>query len=450
MASDACEVVAFEANGLNAEFWDVFVRDYWGRRPVVFKNVLRSPIVTPQRLFDIFVVAAERHLQSKERHAPGTKKARLSFYGDGFNTQVLEDHAAMLPTRADDGFDGYAQRLVRDFGTERWGAFLNTIHPYSVDLWLAAREMMHALFSRIGAPMGRVGIESFIGPYESTPFGVHKDQAHIFTFPVIGEKITRLWSYAPLATHLGLGHGERDLETVRNTPFRNAVPVDDSPARLAASAGDMTYWPPSYWHIVDGQGDLNGAITIGVEPNADPMKLVTSILAQQTPFTQRSAPLAGGELRTGPRRLAHVTDLAATYAEALRSPELFEKVRDELDRQDSALMFDGAIEPLEGVVVNRGNVVDLDPRFPIITRDKPSARSIACFVNGNRFLLARSPALANLIALLNRGGSHTVASLVERTLGWSERAKSSLDEDDVLQVLTTFVAFHALRLRGNS
>ena len=442
MSEPTVEVFEFEGQGLTEAFWDTLVRDYWGRRPVVFKKVLAAPVISEQGLFDVFVTASARHLASRERHRPGKKRARLSFYGDGSNAQVLEDHAAWLPTERDGSFGAYAARLERELGSRQWGAFLNTLHPYAHDLWRASREMVFALFQRVGAAMGRVGVESFIGPYDSTPFGVHKDQAHILTFPVMGEKRTRLWPYAGIATHLGLGHSDSDLETVRNTPFRKHVPDDEPPIRLIAGVGDVTYWPPSYWHIVDGQGDLNAAVTLGIEPNDDPMALAAKILARQPPFTERTTPVADGSPRTSARRLAHWKAMAQAYADALRSRDLEGQVQDELDRQDSNLMFDGAIERRDDVVIGPGDVLLSDARFPILVREKEGGR--ACYINGNRLMLAASPGLDRLVARLNGGGEHAVDELIELTVRASD---GGLEARDVLAVLTTFAAFHALALR---
>lgn len=435
--------VFLDGAGLTPQFWDHFVREYWGQKPVIFRNAFKTPVISPEALFEVLLTAAGR-MATRNKYAPGQKRARMSFYGDGFNMQVHEDYRKMLPLRSDGGFAGYEARLQRELGTRQWAVFLNTIHPYAVDLWRAARDMMHDLFSRVGSPAGRVGIESFMGPYDSTPFGIHKDQAHIFTLPVLGRKNIRLWPYQDIARYLALGETEVDLVTSIKSPFRTEPPAGGPALELRAGVGDMTYWPPSYWHIVEGRGDMNAAVTIGMEMTGDPLDLVnglTSRLAAEVPQPLR--PLAGGDFQASARRHKQIRKAAAVHARNLLHAARSEAVRDMLDRQDSALMFDRHIEPLDGVELHPTDEVELDTRYPIIVRRKKN--TLACFMNGHMVLLARGPAMQKLLRLLNKGGRRGVAALVAKTIQWSLAEPSPMEEQNVLDVLNILVSHHALR-----
>ena len=112
-------IVTMDGSGLSEAFWDTFVRDYWGKRPVLFKNVFATPFCPPSRLFETFLVAAERRAKTRGALSRSRKRPRLDFYGDGFNMQVLEDHAALLPTREDESFERYQERVERQLGTQQ-------------------------------------------------------------------------------------------------------------------------------------------------------------------------------------------------------------------------------------------------------------------------------------------------------------------------------------------
>ena len=105
---------------------------------------------------------------------------------------------------------------------------------------------------------------------------------------------------------------------------------------MRSKPGDLTYWPPTYWHVVDGDGGLNAALTLGVEPHADPLFFVHRFLEKHS-ANDRIAPAGDGSMRVADRRFSLITCAADAYAEAMRDAALHDWLRDELERQDTTL-----------------------------------------------------------------------------------------------------------------
>ncbi len=307
---------------------------------------------------------------------------------------------------------------------------------YSPQLWRRAREVAHALVSRIGLPGGIVSIESFIGPYRSTSFGIHKDQFHVFTFPVVGEKTTRLWPYEALSKRLGLPDDADEALEVINTPFRTALPDARPPITLRARTGAMTYWPPQYWHIATGRGALSATVIVSVSATAPAIELVRKVAPKPKGRLEPVRPSASQ---------AHVRALQAearAQARALSSATVTEKLRDEVDKRVSATGFEPVVEPLASEPVSPTTVLEMDARFPIVTRRRGD--TLDCFMNGHAISVTPARAMAKLIALLNRGGRFEAATLCRMTADWLLREGYEPDNEYVLEVLGAGVSFRTL------
>ncbi len=67
------------------------------------------------------------------------------------------------------------------------GSFLG----HDAQLWMRMRNLLHGLLAQVPTPESLSAI--FLGNYESTPFGVHKDDKSNFQFVIEGRKRMHLW-----------------------------------------------------------------------------------------------------------------------------------------------------------------------------------------------------------------------------------------------------------------
>ena len=415
-------------------FWSHFVKHHWGRKPAVFKNVLDRPVLSPAEMFELVRLNAD-HLRA------GSRKVMLRFYGDAYNAQVLEDFERYLPVAGERGFDGYRRRLKRQLGTDEWGMALNNLQATSPKVWSFGRELAHSLFSRIGLPGGRISAESFVGPYRSTPFGVHKDKFHVFTLPVVGEKTTLLWPYAQLAPQLGLSEREDDRQRIVMTPFRARVPGTATPIVLRARVGDMTYWPPPYWHVGQGQGDFSATIIFAISETSTPNEWLTKIIGE---LPTRMAPVGPSGRRSAARHARKAIGAIAAHGRHLQSERFAQTLRAEMERRASALSFDPPVEPIvPAPQLTVRSMIESDRRFPILTRE--NGESLDCFINGYVLNVAPPKAMRRLVKRLNRGGLFCAGELCELTRGWLADEGCEGDSEPILAFLSSCATYRAVR-----
>ena len=418
---------------LSDGFWDRFVESTWQRKPAVFRGALESAPTSSGELFGLL----------KDATALTTGRSplgRLRFYGDGFNSQVLEDFAPLLPTKEERSFTAYRRRLDRELDGRTWGIVLNAVHRYSPSLWSAARELMSGLFPRAGFPGGGVSVTSFIGPYETTPFAVHKDSEHVFTFPVTGEKVFHLWPYESLAERLSLGEALRFDEG--HTPFRNELPAGLTPIELRGRPGDLMYWPPEYWHVGRGDGRFNATVAIGIESVRASRKVLHGWAAGLPAMRPLPSSATTGQ-RAASLRAQQALRLARESVARLSSDDFRAEVEDESWRLTSAYGFHPPVEPLPVTALDPDDTVTMDRRFPILARPRDGA--LVCFVNGHEISMTHSEAIARMIARLAKGGSFTVSALCDLCRKWSAVDGFRVAPSEVVGLLSRFVSLQALR-----
>lgn len=417
-------------------FWRDFVATTWGRRPEVFKGFLGEPPCTPGDLFDVIREGARRIRL-------GAKDVNLRFYGDGHNLQVREDFEAFLPRTEERELDAFEARLRRERGAE-WGFALNNIHCYSRPIWELARELMHGLFAELGLPGDKVSVETFFGPYGTTPFGVHRDYLHVFTLPVIGQKVTHVWPYQPMASALGLSDPDGSSLEVVNTPFRANPAVGPAPIQLVADVGDLTYWPPSAWHLAVGNGSLTGTMVIAVSASASTAELIRRLGPKPS---GRVEPSLSSESSTR-LRVEQVLTEVERHVEGLRGSAFRERLHDEFEVRASSCGFWPPVEASPGPPLQLHQHVTFDPRFPIRTSVKSDR--LDCFVNGHALTVEPPGAMSKLISHLNQGGVFSVEALCTLTSGWLEAEGFDGDAAYVLDFLNACVSFRALTCRASS
>jgi uncharacterized protein YjeT (DUF2065 family) len=116
---------------------------------------------------------------------------------------------------------------------------------YAPELWERICSFLLPLYEKVGMPGGYADIELFMGQYDTTSGGVHRDTGANFHFVVSGEKTMHVW---PRTTFWRTANGPNDQRVSAFDPMAWKNHLEDADT-LDAVAGDMFYWAPNHWHV---------------------------------------------------------------------------------------------------------------------------------------------------------------------------------------------------------
>ncbi|HEY8150067.1 MAG TPA: cupin domain-containing protein [Vicinamibacteria bacterium] len=380
------------------EFWARFSEDHWENAPLVLRRPFPEPFATPARVWGALVAACERFRAGES--------VRLRLFGE--QGLVVADLDRLLPDARDGCFTGYAARLARD---PAWPAFTlvaNYVHVHDHDLWLWARQFLSGLYARVGIPAHHADVDVFVSNRRRTPFGIHRDPASNFTFVLEGRKTMRLWPQDAFARRPRMdaegdaGYGEQTLT-------------------LEGEAGDVLYWPSSYWHVADSTGELSATLNVSLyldatadAPGFPGLDLVSQraraivgrrLRGRRPPATCEAGPLGAAGL---PEAIGQVLE---AYEQIGREGALARDVIGVWLARLSAGGFDKVPPPLPAAPLQDRDEVWLDPAFPILCR--PIGGEVALSAQGRTVFWPRaSAALVALVDRLNRGERVEVGRLL--------------------------------------
>jgi 50S ribosomal protein L16 3-hydroxylase len=229
---------------LDKNFWRMFTKTYWNRRPTVIRAPFRSSIVTPAEVFRAVVSATQRLREPTDD---------FIFHIDSGRVVLDADLDRWLP-RADDGsIERYFSRIARTSARRQVAIF---VKDFQVELgWVffrRLRQFLKGFYEFEGVPAMRAEVGLFFGNYQRSNSGVHRDSADIFCFVVDGRKRIRVWpadavpSSSPVT---GPGSYGRFL--------KHSICLEGEP-------GDIIYWPSSYWHVAESGGWLGSSLSVAL------------------------------------------------------------------------------------------------------------------------------------------------------------------------------------------
>jgi hypothetical protein len=188
---------------------------------------------------------------------------------------VLSDIERMVPSFDDGSLTGYQQRVALESGDAECGLVLYNAHCYDDALFLVAREFLAPYLRQLGLPPSGIDVDIFSGNYRSTPTGIHTDSADNFSYVVDGKKTYAFWPNEAFSSNRQAkgGHvvlGTRDFE--RSIECRDIVTAD---------AGEIVYWPASYWHIGLGSGsEYVTTVNVALYNQSDLNRLLQPLLSE--------------------------------------------------------------------------------------------------------------------------------------------------------------------------
>lgn len=235
------DAAATPSFSLDKSFWRAFTKTYWSRKPTVIRAPFQRPIATPGDVFRGLVAVPQRL---------GEPRDDLEFSIEG--RRIVLDLKRWLPRPKDVSLAGYHERLKRDGATGQLTVLVNEFqNELGWTFYNRLRQFLQGLYEIAGVP-ARAEVDLFLGNYRRTPLGVHRDLADVFCFVVDGRKKFRLWpkeSFQSSSPRYGPG------------PYTKYM---KGSVCLAGDPGDILYWPSSYWHVAESDGQLVSSLTLGL------------------------------------------------------------------------------------------------------------------------------------------------------------------------------------------
>ncbi|WNG39127.1 hypothetical protein F0U61_39780 [Archangium violaceum] len=252
---------------LPRSFWKDFTRRHWDREPALFKRPFTQHFFTGGEIYETLLEVAGRVRRGEYtvplrffiEHEDGPDG--LPHYGMAISV------APYLPTREDGDLESYLARLDTLLAGKRFGLVLNRAQGFHWNHWLQTTTFLSGLYESVGVPLGSSDSAIFLGNYRYTPFGIHKDNSHVFNFVVAGRKTYSLWPYEMLASRDEVPKGASLIDKPCSIHLRDKKEEAELLSRasfLEADTGDVTYWPVSYWHRAEPTQGLSLSISLGV------------------------------------------------------------------------------------------------------------------------------------------------------------------------------------------
>jgi 50S ribosomal protein L16 3-hydroxylase len=371
---------------LGRDFWKVFVRRHWGRRPTVIRQPFARAIASPADVFGAMVAATDR-LRTD------TQDFVLTIDG----VRVGADVERWLPRKKDRSLDRLTARIAGDLPGSSFAVFIRAFQlELGWEFWLRVRRFLRGLYGTVGVPADCAEIDLFAGTYERTRRGIHLDSADVFLFVIEGRKRIRLWPRSVFPDrNYWYGRGGKDRRLSRS------ICLDGDP-------GDILYWPSSYWHVGESRGGPVSSLSLGLYQQDSLAATAARVLADEATRELGSdnfidsLPSSVDRLRAASPRALRALDRASDNLALALLRRRMEQV--------TGYAFEHVPQPSAPSRVRASSYYAADPAFPIFCRSVGDTTIVAA--NGRSIALPRSKAVREAIDSLNRG---TPISLSQRT-----------------------------------
>ena len=218
------------------ETWNCFIDQHWEQSPARLPGPDWANFCSLPEVFHILIASrGSRRLKSDRFWVAREVTPRRA---EDF---IQVDLDLLGPQSSDGDLEGFFERMRgRCFG----------INLHRLDHWQTG------LRRRLAAPMERLSrvpkaghvkrwdLDCFLGTYRMTPFGVHKDQASVFSWCLQGERTYLTWPPDYLWP-------EKDLFVPDEARLQRHL---ESAEQFRIRAGELFYWPSNRWHVVCSDG----------------------------------------------------------------------------------------------------------------------------------------------------------------------------------------------------
>lgn len=278
-------------------FWKKFAKTTWEKKSLLAKK-FKSPVqeIDQEEIFSMLVNYSDQCRKLKS--AKGFK-----LYIDGYR-QNEEEILQILPQKKDKSLQNYHLRMEEVFTD--YCLVCDELLQVSQNNWNKLQNFTENLFAHVGFPNRFAELGLYLGNYRKTPFGVHVDGCGVFSFPVVGKKIFRLWKPNFAKKHPELVHSDQYSHLKKNS------------STLRCEPGDMAYWPSSAWHIAESDGSFSATWSLGVWVDRTHLEVIEDAIRPLMKFklgisAQAKVAEMPLSLKTGKMK-----DLPETYLQTIR------------------------------------------------------------------------------------------------------------------------------------
>lgn len=181
----------------------------------------------------------------------------------------LQAEPRRFAARASDrSLSAYLERIAAIAGGCEFTVLVSNPHRVNQRLRERVARFARMLADSAGVPCGGFDTGIFLGCYGRTPFGVHRGQMSVLTFPILGNKRFLLWPRRYGESHRDI---QDSLEYERHRP---------TALELCIGPGDIGYWPADYWHVADGPVAMSAALNIGMWWDRPPLDVALQGFAE--------------------------------------------------------------------------------------------------------------------------------------------------------------------------
>jgi 50S ribosomal protein L16 3-hydroxylase len=365
------------------DFWDGFVRRFWGRHPTVIRQPFARAIASPAEVFGAMVAATDRLQRDDHDFA-------LTIDGVRAGADVVR----WLPKKQDRSLERLADRIARDLPGATFAVSALAFQlELGWEIWTRVRRFLTGLYARVGVPADRAELDLFAGNYARTRRGVHLDSADVFCFVIDGRKRIRVWPPSAFPD----GAYWYGFEAERKNRSRSTC-LDGEP-------GDILYWPSRYWHVGESLGGTVSSLSLALYPR-DSLATTAARLVEDAVARELRADNFVDSLPASVERLEPPPP-HALRAFARASANLATAVLRRRMEHITAHAFAHIPLPPRRRRLRVSSIVAADPAFPIFYRSLGRTALVAA--NGRSIAVPRSKALQSLIASLNRGARVSVS-----------------------------------------
>jgi|GEM_PF-4025685 len=253
--------------------WRDFIAENWERKPISFRDP-DSGLCNESAVFEGLMCAAD------ELRAGSIRDHRdVSFH---LANAVIIDPGPYLPL-CSDSLGDYLARMETSLGNQPFALLVNNFQEFSPRLCFHMRLFARNLFEHLGMlPAGTVSSHVMLARYAVSPFAVHKDPNSVFTFMIRGKKTLRVWPFEVFADRTQQPFAKhRQL----NLYDFNYLPFQETGIPLSGEHGDVLYWPSTYWHVGETDGDsvhisLHLTFDLHSEPRGEAVDLLHKVVEE--------------------------------------------------------------------------------------------------------------------------------------------------------------------------
>jgi Cupin-like domain len=407
---------------MTAGFWKDFVDNFWEKSPVLIHSVFPEPLLSEEEAFQLMRLS--NHAPQSERHV----------FIDGARRAC--DVEPFFPAAEDSSLLAYRERLQHLVQGRDVTILLPKLQTYAPDLWMRTRKFLQGLYKNIGIPASAADLDMFYGKYARTPHGIHRDESSNFTYVVSGTKKMLFWPPDAFPENMG-----RALGTMRYEDYL------DTAIAIEGKAGDVLFWPASYWHMAVSDGGWPLTLNLNSYLVRSPLYSIFQVLS--SPYFAASLPaspkLLDAQSETGfsalkvPPAIQELRELAHT----LTKDGHFQEMAEELwFKKLSASGFEAVPPPTAIPKLPKESIVQGDADFPILLVEGNNAQG-KIFANGHMIEMPMSPGLIAVISRINMGKHIRVGDLLTDSLGNVENGADSAEK--LHGLLESLASFRAIR-----